>query len=69
MLEIYFNSRDITYKSLFGAVQSNSIIEFRLDVRCDAPVTAYIIINRRKYQMQLENLIQDLSIFTIKTLV
>ncbi|HOD92491.1 MAG TPA: glycoside hydrolase family 13 protein [Clostridia bacterium] len=67
MLEIYFNSRDITYKSLFGAVQSNSIIEFRLDVRCDAPVTAYIIINRRKYQMQLENLIQDLSIFTIKT--
>src|SRR5574344_1636877 len=65
MLEIYFNSRDITYKSIFGAVQSDSVIEFRLDVRCDAPVLAYIVINKKKHQMHLDKLIKDLSVFTI----
>ncbi len=70
MLEIFFNSRDITYKSIFGAVQSDTLIDFRLDVRCDAPVTAYIVINKKKIQMRLDRLIQDLSLFaiSIKTL-
>ena len=65
MLEIYFNSRDTTYKSLFGAVQSGSAVEFRLDVRCDAPVEAYIVIDKSKHRMHLEKLIKDLSIFRV----
>ena len=65
MLEIFYNSRDTAYKSIFGAVQCATLIKFRIDVRCDAPVKAAIIINHISHEMQIDSLTGDLSVFTL----
>lgn len=70
MLDIYFDSRNTLYKSLFGAVECSTEIRFRLLIRCDTSVNAWMVVNHKKYKMSLESLTKDLSVFniSIKTL-
>jgi 4-alpha-glucanotransferase len=65
MLDIFFNSRDEYNKIPFGACKCNQSIMFRLQVRCDAPIRAYINLDNVKLEMELEKIEWNLSSFII----
>ncbi len=56
MLEIFYNSQDLKYKSPFGALKSSSLANFRLDVECDVDVKAFMSFNKQLIEMKRASL-------------
>lgn len=65
MLDIFFNSRNEYYKIPVGACKCNEYVKIRLQVRCDAPIKAYINFNNIILEMKLEKIEWNLSSFII----